>query len=134
MHVEKKKKKTAEDWGRLMVVPVVEEDGGKPVWAGLVSPGNGWKHVLTVRADDAAAACVEELQEAVPGLSESAALRFLLAVGLETWRAVDSYAPAVVAAMVRKDDPAGLNVSRLASAVCPIAVNTIRAAANGEAV
>ena len=126
------KKETAADWGSLLVSPPI--DGETPSWAGLVSQGNGWKYVFSVRADEAAAYAVEELQERVPGLTDSAAIRFLLAVGLETWRAVDFYAPSVVSEMVRETDPAGLNVARLASAVCPIAVNTIRAAACGESV
>ena len=126
MTTQNKKKETCADWAALMVAP--STDIPSPAWAALF-PGRGWKYTFSARYDEAMAAAVDELRNTVPGLSESAAIRFLLAVGIDGLRAVSTYAPAVVEDAVRKDDSPALNACRLAASVCPIVVNSVGAVA-----
>ena len=123
-----KKRTSCEDWAAFLVAP--SSDIPAPAWAALF-PGRGWKHTFSARADEAMLAAVDELREIVPGLSESAAVRFLLAVGIDGLRAVNTYAPAVVEDAVRKDDVPSLNACRLAASVCPLLVNAVGAVSGG---
>lgn len=122
-----KKRESYEDWSAFLVAPAYS---GDPTWAALF-PGRGYKHTFSARADEVTAAAVSELQKTVPGLSESAAVRFLLAVGIDGLRAVRTYAPAVVEDAVRPSDSPSLNACRLAASVCPIVVNSVEAVSGG---
>ena len=125
MHIAetRKKRTTAADWDDMLVAPV--EPGTAPAWAALV-PGNGYKYLLSVRADESIEAAVQEVRETVPGLSESAAVRLLLAVGIDGLRAVATYAPGVVDDAVRTGEPVPLSACRLAAMVCPLVSNSVR--------
>lgn len=125
MHIAetKKKRTTAADWDDMLVSPV--SPGTRPAWAGLV-PGNGYKYFLSVRADESVEAAVQEVRETVPGLSESAAVRFLLAIGIDGLRSVAAYAPGVVDDAIRDGEPAALSACRLAAMVCPLVSNCVR--------
>ena len=112
---------SVEDWREYLVAPPYV---GAPAWASL-APGRGWKFALSVRADEQIEAAVEELRESVPGLTESAAVRVLLAIGVDALRAVSIVAPSVVEDAVREKDAAALNAMRLTASVCPLVYNAV---------
>jgi hypothetical protein len=120
-------------WVDLMSLADWQARDAAPVsWAGVSSMA-GTKYLVGVRCGEQIAGHIEALQEDVPGLPDSVAARFLIALGGEVMRDVRHYVPGVLDFAVRENDTPGLNADRLAASVCPLVCSCFDAMAEARA-
>ena len=120
----------------MMALPVYDDTpaGRAPMYSIIGrtvarKDGLGFDRPIRSRIDGLLYDHIDKLCSDIPGLSVSAAVRLLIAVGLENLEAVKHYTPEILPAAVRPDDTASQNSARLASMVCPLTATALQGAA-----
>lgn len=120
-------KRTLEELEPLFVLPDYQRKGlERAAWNGMIAVG-GKETIVSARCDSTITGYINELQARIPGLTNSAAARLLMSVGVDSLRAIEHYAPAIIEDTTRRAD--GVNPSndaaRLASMVCPLVAHSV---------